>query len=146
MPVELSGVILGSCIGLVGVALGHALTSGRDRRARRIAGLQDVQRELLKRERLALDITQHINTAGYDGAKLFQLQGWKECSLTLQEKAWKTACITYLPEAIRDFQTLDSKIWQLMDADHSQDKTVVEIQECMEVIANKIARSISACV
>ena len=148
MTVELSGVIVGSCIGLVGglggVFIGHILTNRRESKTRKISGLQDVLRELQKRNRLALDITQHVNSVGSSGERLFQVPGWKECTLALQERSWKVSCITFLPEAFEDFRILDSKIVQLMDDQFDQGLVVKELQDCIATIEYKITLGMAA--
>ncbi len=147
MAVDLAGVLLGSCIGVVGALLGatvsHALTARRERNARKVAGLQEVQREVAQRSRLALEIAQHVNTVGYDAKKLFELPGWRSCTLALRDRSWKASCFAYLPEAAEDFRSLDEHISQLMDANHDQEKNASAIQGIVAKIEAKVITGLS---
>lgn len=147
MAVDILGVILGSCIGLTGGLLGvtvaHVFTARRERTARKVAGVQDVQREVEKRSKLALEIAQHVNAVGYDGRKLFQLPAWRSCTLALQDRSWKPSCMVYLPAAVEDFRSLVTHISQLMDEQHDHTKIAGAIQKIVTSIEAQIVASLS---
>lgn len=124
MPIEFASAALGGAIGLIGglggIALGHRLTERRDIRSRCIAGLNDVVRELEKRRRLSLDIAQHVNTyaaeaTGDERKSIFDQPGWKDATLSLQERTWVFPCIAYLASVKPDFERLDHLIFLLLE-------------------------------
>lgn len=152
MALDTSGVIIGASIGLlsavIGASLSHLLTARRDSTARKIAGLQDVRRELEKRRRLTLEIAQYVNKASSmyrpeaRARKLFDTPGWRDAMLALQERSWVISCSAFLPEAESDFGELDGLIGDLL-SEGDQSLIANNIHERVSVIEARIKRRLS---
>lgn len=125
MAVELTGVLLGGGLGLLGglggVFVGHLLSSKRDSVSRQVDGLRRIVAELNNHNRLALVFEQHINLGLRNlsvrefAQTALDLPGWKEATHELQERAWRFECMAFLPEALSDFEQLDQQISVIMD-------------------------------
>jgi hypothetical protein len=150
---QLLGVLFGGGIALGGSILAHQFARSRDSRNRQVDGLREVSRELEKRVRLSLDIVQHVNLGmrqkppGEFARDAFQIDGWKEVTLTLQERPWRFACMAFLPEALTDFEALDINISRSMDVHvhplvdgdpHPQEQAAIELRAVVRSIEKKI--------
>lgn len=157
MAAELTGIVLGGAIGLIGglggVLIGQIMTSRREARSRRLEGLKSVVQELNKLARLSLQIAQYINPLVSQDPPdevvktVFNAPGWKECTHELQERSWHFPCLAYLPEAFNDFVQLEHQIYIIMDpyseapqdpSETSREQAVLKFNQLYRSVSEKV--------